>query len=66
MARVSQEESAQPLEELEEPVPTVSEIAEVIGVLRERAKRYSLNDRRRLDIDAEVDDLVNDWLAAPH
>lgn len=41
-----------------------AEIAAAIAVMRERAKRYSLKDPRREAIDVEVDQLVDDWLAA--
>lgn len=41
-----------------------AEIAEAIKVLRAKAERYARQDRRRDEIDAEVDDLVEEWLAA--
>lgn len=41
-----------------------AEIETAIATLRTKAKRYSRHDRRRDDIDAEVDSLVEDWLEA--
>ena len=43
---------------------TRAEIAEAITVLRARAKRLSVHDPRRWEIDDEVDELVSDFLAA--
>lgn len=42
---------------------TRAEIAEAIRVLRAKAERYARQDRRRDEIDAEVDVLVEEWLA---
>lgn len=43
---------------------TRAEIAEAIAALRAKAVRYSLHDRRRVDIDDEVDLLVSEWMDA--
>lgn len=43
---------------------TRDEIAEVIANLRERAKRYSIDDQRRLRLDEQCDALVEDWIRA--
>ena len=43
---------------------TRAEIAVAIAALRTKATRYSLHDRRRVEIDDEVDLLVEDWMSA--
>ena len=43
---------------------TRGELEGAIAALRAKAVRYSLHDRRRTDIDDEVDVLVADWLEA--
>lgn len=43
---------------------TREEIAAVIADLRERAKRYSLTDPKRVRLDEQCDALVEDWLKA--
>lgn len=43
---------------------TRAEIAEAIAALRAKAVRYSLHDRRRVEIDDEVDLLVSEWMDA--
>lgn len=44
--------------------PTRAQIADVIAGLRAQAKRYSINDPRRVAIDEDCDQLVDDWLLA--
>lgn len=41
-----------------------ADIEQAITALRAKAKRYSRKDPRRDEIDAEVDRLVDEWLAA--
>ncbi len=43
---------------------TRAEIEALIADCRKRAVRYSINDRRRLRLDEQVDCLVEDWIAA--
>lgn len=43
---------------------TRDEIAEAIAFLRAKAQRLSRHDPRRDQIDAEVDDLLDDWMAS--
>ena len=43
---------------------TRGELEVAIAALRAKAVRYSLHDRRRADIDDEVDLLVTEWLAS--
>lgn len=43
---------------------TRAELEAAIQALRTKAKRYSLNDRRRLEIDDECDALVDQWMLA--
>lgn len=43
-----------------------ADIEQAIAALRTKAKRYSRKDPRRDEIDAEVDRLVENWIAAQH